>query len=128
MTFKKVESLGLSASTSAQTGKAIYVGDSEVIGVLFRRSEHTAGNSAFTVKASMDDVSATSPTLTALNMMIDNVTNTNAQNLTRTNGKTLSAAGDAFMWLDPSVKLGWLQINCTNTTDGKSQAWVILKD
>jgi len=42
-------------------------------------------------------------TFVALNMLVDNVTNTNAQNLTRVASKTRAAAGTDLLFLDKKI-------------------------
>jgi hypothetical protein len=109
---------------------------------MIRAAAITSGNGAFAVKGSLqayEDGSGTPDsfenktggagvTMTALNTFIDNVTNTNAQTLTRVNGKTLSANGDNFLWLSPECLMNWLEITVTRTTDGTYSAWIIVED
>jgi hypothetical protein len=121
-TIKKI--VALDGVTATTTSGKIFVGGAKRVGVLLRRADHTSGNTAFTIKGSMDYEEA-SPTMTALNVWIDNVTNTNAQNLTRVAGKTLSANGDAFLWLDSNCIINYVEITATETTDGTHSAWVL---
>lgn len=110
---------------------------------MLRAASITSGNGAFTVKGSLDVFEAaqatskdefnnphggTGVTVTALNLLIDNVTNTNAQTLTRVNGKTLSSNGDALLWVDPACVVNWLEITVTRTTDGTYSAWIVVED
>ena len=118
----------LNAVTATTTSDKFYVGDASKITLLLRRADHTSGSSAFTIKASLDEVGTVTPDMTALNLWIDNVTNTNAQNLTRVNEKTLSANGDAFLFLDPAIHINWLEITVTETTDGTHSAFIILQE
>lgn len=115
----------LNAVTATTTSSKFYVGGARRIGLLFRRADHTSGSSAFAVKASLDAEDTVTPTMTALNLLIDNVVNAITQNLTRVNGKTLSANGDAFLWLDANCIVNWLEITVTETTDGTHSAWII---
>ena len=117
----------LDAVTATTSSSAIYVGGAKRIALLFRRANHSAGSSAFSVKASLDDATTATPTMTALNLWIDNVTNANTQTLTRVNGKTLSANGDAFLFLDINCIVNWLEITVTETTDGTHSAFIILE-
>jgi hypothetical protein len=118
----------LNAVTATATSPNIPVGQARRIGILIRCANHTAGNGVFTFKASLEDVSITPQTMTALNMVIDNLTNTNAQMPTRIASKTLSANGDALLWLDQTCFVNWLQITCTVTTDGTYSAYLILEE
>ncbi len=115
----------LNAVTATTTSNKLYVGGAKRIALLFRRANHAAGSSAFSVKASMDAEDTVTPTVTALNLWIDNVVNAITENLTRVNGKTLAANGDAFLFLDPTCIVNWLEITVTETTDGTHSAWII---
>jgi hypothetical protein len=118
-------------TTGANTGKSIYVGNASRIGVLLRVSGHSSGNTAFSFKAGMEQgmgEDTTTPTMTTFNMMIDNVTNTNAQNPTRVASKTLSANGDALLWVDPACLISWLEVDYNTTTDGAASVFIILQE
>lgn len=117
----------LDAVTATTTSKKIYVGDAKRIAIQLRRANHSSGSSAFDIKASCEDFNTESPTMSALNLFIDNVTNSNAQNLTRVAGKTLSSNTDAFLFLDPAVKVNFLEITVTETTDGTHSAWILIE-
>jgi hypothetical protein len=120
----------LNGVTATTTSAPIFVGQARRVGIQIRCANHTSGNGVFTFKGSLEDASlnAAGVTLTALNVLIDNVTNTNAQNPTRIASKTLSANGDAFLWLDPSLLVQWLQVICTVTTDGTYTAFIVVED
>lgn len=120
--------IALDAVTATTTSDKFYVGNAKKIAILLRRADHSSGTSAFAVKASLDEMGTVTPTMTALNLWIDNVTNTNTQNPTRVNGKTLAADGDAFLFLDPAVHINWLEITVTETIDGTHSAWIILQE
>lgn len=112
------------------------------VGIMLRAAAISTGSGAFTVKGSRqgyDDgngtpdvfgnrTGGTGVTMTSLNTLIDNVTNTNAQTLTRVNGKTLSSNIDAFLWLSPETPVEWLEITVTRTTDGTYSAWIVVED
>jgi hypothetical protein len=121
-TIKKITALN--AVTATTTSDKIFVGGAKRVGVLLRRSNHSSGNTAFTIKGSLDYGDVT-PVMTALNVWIDNVTNTNSQTLTRVAGKTLAANGDAFLWLDSNCFVNYIEITATRTTDGTHSAWVL---
>lgn len=108
-----------------------------------RRAADAGGTSAFAVKGSLqayEDGAGTTDTfgnktggsgvtMTALNMLIDNVTNTNGQTLTRVNGKSIAASnGDAFLWVSPECLVNWLEITVTETTDGTHSAWIVVEE
>lgn len=116
----------LNAVTATTTSSKYYVGGARRIALLFRRADNAGGTSAFTVKASLDPEDTTTPTMTALNLWIDNVTNTNVQDLTRVNGKSIAASnGDAFLFLDQNCIANWLEITVTETADGTHSAFII---
>jgi hypothetical protein len=134
--------IALDAVTATTTSSKFWVGGARRIGIMLRRADHSSGSSAFAVKGSLEPygignggadavgnkLGGTAVTMTALNMLIDNVTNTNAQTLTRVNGKTLSADGDAFLWLSPECLVNWLEITVTETTDGTHSAWIAIEE
>jgi len=118
----------LNAVTETTVSSAYYVGGAKRIGLLFRRANNAGGSSAFTVKASLDEIGTVTPTMTAFNMLIDNVVNANTLNLTRVNGVTIGAVnGDAFLWVDPNCLVNWLEITVTETTSGSHSCWIIME-
>ena len=117
--------VALNAVTATTTSGKFWVGDAKKVAVRLKRADHASGASAFTIKGSLDGPATTTPIMTALNVWIDNVTNTNAQTLTRVNGKTLNADGEAFLFLDENTHLNWIEITVTETTDGTHTAEII---
>lgn len=118
-------------TTGAKTTNPVYVASAIRVGVLVRVGSHTSGNTVFTFKGGMEGgfgEDTVTPTMTALNMMIDNVTNTNAQSPTRVGSKTLSANGDALLWVDPSCLINWLEVDYNTTTDGAASVFIILQE
>jgi len=96
------------------------------VALLFRRADDAGGTSAFSVKAGFAEAASTDPTMTTYNMLIDNVTNTNAQNYTRVASKSIAASnGDAMVWMDPAAPATHITITVTETTDGTHSAFVI---
>ncbi len=126
-----IRAVNADTTTGANTGKAFYVGNASRIGVLVRVGSHTSGNTVFSFKAGLEQgmgEDTNTPTMTTFNMMIDNVTNTNAQNPTRVASKTLSANGDALLWVDPMCKINWLEVDYNTTTDGAASVFIILEE
>lgn len=115
----------ISGATATATSSKIWVGDYERVAILYRRADHGSGSTAFTVKAGFGESASDTPTMTAYNMLVDNLTNTNGQMPTRINSKTLAANGDAMVWMDPSAPATHIEITATETTDGTHSAWVI---
>lgn len=113
----------LNAVTATTTSEAIDVKYAEKITLLLTRANHSAGSSAFTVTGSVDGA-----TYVALNTLIDNVTNTNAQTLTRIATKTLSADGSALVALDlEQFGYSFIKVTVTETTDGTHSAVVLVE-
>lgn len=113
----------LSAVTATTTSEAIDVKYAEKITLLLTRANHSAGSSAFTVTGSVDGA-----TYVALNTLIDNVTNTNAQTLTRIATKTLSADGSALVALDlEQFGYSFIKVTVTEATDGTHSAVVFVE-
>jgi hypothetical protein len=112
-------------ATATATSTKIFIGDFTRVALLYRRANHSAGSTAFTVKAGFGTDVDANPTMTAYNMLIDNVTNTNAQMPTRINSKSLASDIDAMVWMDPAAPATHIEITATETTDGTHSAWVI---
>jgi len=117
----------LDAVTATTTSNKFFVGGARRIGLLFRRADHAAGSTAFTVNGGMESEDTVTPTMTALNMLITNTANSNVQSLTRVASVTLSANGDSLVWLDPVCVLNWLSVTATETTDGTHSAFILLE-
>lgn len=115
----------LDAVTATTVSQKIWVGDFDRVAILYRRANHSAGSTAFTVKAGFAQLASDTPTMTAYNMLIDNLTNSNVQTPTRINSKTLNADGDAMVWMDPSAPATHIEITATETTDGTHSAFII---
>ena len=104
----------LDAVKETKTSEAIDVEYAKKITLLLTRANHSAGSSAFSVTGSIDGV-----TYVTLNMIVDNLTNTNAQNYTRVASKTLSANGSALVGIDVKmIGLKYIKVKVTETTDG----------
>ena len=115
----------LDGVTATTTSSKYYVGGHGRVGIRMKRAAHGSGTSTFSIKSSLEDESTVTPTMTAVNMWIDNVTNTNGETLTRVNAKTLAANGEGFLWLDPSAMVTWLEITVTESSDGTHSAWIV---
>lgn len=116
----------LDAVTATTTSNKIWIGNFKKVAILCRRAADAGGTSAFTVKAGFGQYASDSPTMTAYNMLIDNVTNTNVQTLTRVNGKSIAASnGDVMLWMSPEAPATHLEITVTETTDGTHSAFIL---
>jgi hypothetical protein len=117
----------LDAVVATTTSNKFFVGGAKRIAFLFRRAAHSAGSSLFTVNIGLESEDTVTPTMTATNMLIDDLTNTNTQNLTRVANHNLAANGDAILYLDPVVLCNWISVTVTQTTDGTHSAWIVLE-
>lgn len=115
--------------TATTTSNLVDVRGAKRIGFLFRRANNAGGSSTFAVKGGMEDGSdASTPTMTTLNMLIDNVTNSNAQTLTRVASKAISNAnGDVLLWLSPECAVAWLSVTATIASDGDAKCLILLE-
>ena len=113
----------IDAVTAANTtSEPLSVENFESIGLQFLAAGITSGNGVFTVEGTIDGTN-----WVALNMLIDNVTNTNAQTLTRVASKTLSSATSVLVWLEKIIALKAIRVKCARTTDGTYSAFAIAK-
>jgi hypothetical protein len=115
--------LALNATTGTTTSANYPVAGAKRIGFLFTRTNHSAGSSTFTVNIGLQDVSEPSPTMVACNVLVDNVTNTNAQNLTRIGSRALASNTSSVVWLDFPVT--FVNVSAVTATDGNSTAYIL---
>jgi hypothetical protein len=133
----------LNAVTATTTSSKIWVGGAKRIAIQLRAAAITSGNGAFGVKGSLEpyDIAngatndafgnktgGAAVTVAALNMVVSNVTNSNAPMRTRVTSTTVSANGDAMAWIEPDLLINWLEITVTRTTDGTYSAFIILEE
>lgn len=115
----------LNSVTATTVSSKIWIGDFSRVAILYRRANHSAGSTAFTVKAGFAQLPSDDPTMTAYNQLISNVTNAIAEGQVRVNSVTLNANGDAMVWMDPSAPATHIEITATETTDGTHSAYII---
>ena len=116
----------IDAVTATTVSSKIWIGDYKRVALLYRRANNAGGTSTFTVKAGFAQLASDSPTMTAYNMLIDNLTNTNAQMPVRLNSKAIANAdGDVMVWMVPDAPATHIEITATETTDGTHSAFVI---
>ena len=89
------------------------------VGLQFLAADISSGNGVFTVEGTIDGTN-----WVALNMLLDNVTNTNSQQLTRVASKTLNSNTSVLVWLE-SLGLKAIRVKVTRTTDGTYSAFAI---
>ena len=111
------------SAAATTTSQAINVENAEKVTLLLTRTLHSSGSTAFTVTASVDGT-----TFIAVNTIVDNVTNTNAQDLTRVASATLSSNTSKMYALD-IANFGYKEIKvvATRTTDGSATAKVLIE-
>lgn len=122
MSVKMITALNAVTATTAST--KIWVGDYDRVAILYRRANHSAGSTAFTVKAGFGELASDTPTMTTYNQLISNVTNAIAEGQVHVNSVTLNADGDAMVWMDPSAPATHIEITATETTDGTHSAFI----
>lgn len=122
----------LNAVTATTTSSKIWIGSFKKVAVLYRAASITSGTGAFTVKAGFSQLASDTPTVTAYNMLVDNLTADNGaatagkqEGLTTINSKTLSSNIDAMLWMRPESPATHLEITVTRTTDGTYSAYII---
>ncbi len=118
-----VEITMLSGVTATTTGVAQNVEGYKRIGFQFLRADHSSGSSKFEVYGSIDGTN-----FVLLNMLIDNVTNTNGQMPTRVASITLSSDTSKLVWLDNFLGLKAVYVKVTETTDGTHSAFMIASE
>lgn len=113
----------LSAVTATTTSTEIDVSGAEKVSFLFTRANHSAGSSAFSVTGSIDGI-----TYVALNNIVSDVANTNAQTITRVASVTLSSNTSSLASLDMDyMALKSIKVTVTETTDGTHTAKVFVE-
>jgi len=118
-----IEEKSLDAVVVDTDGDAVNIEGYKRVGVQLICADHSAGNGVFTIEGTIDGTN-----WVALNMIIDNLTNTNVQNLTRIASKTLSANGSALVWLDELLALKAIRVVVDVTTDGTYSAIVLASE
>ena len=115
-----IEKTSLSAVTVDTNGAEVNIEKMKRIGIQLLAADISSGNGVFTVEGTIDGTN-----WVALNMLIDNVTNTNANNPTRVSSKTLSSNTSVLIWLDNFLGLKAIRVVVDVTTDGEYSAFVL---
>jgi hypothetical protein len=115
--------IGLNGVTATTTSSAIDVRGAKKVTLFLKRADHTSGSTAFSVTGSIDGVNYVTS-----NMIIDNLTNTNAQHYTRVASKALSANSTVVVGLDVSkIPFRYIKVTATETTDGTHTASALVE-
>ena len=112
----------LSEVTATTTSSAYNIEGARKVMLIVKRADHSAGSSAFTAEVSVDAVNYID-----YDKWIDNVANTNSQQLTRIKTKTLSSNGTDCVAMSPEDGFKWIRVKVTETTDGTHSAWLYLE-
>lgn len=115
-TYKRI--VLLNAVTATTNSAAALIQGAKRVTLQFTRANHSSGSSAFKVQVSYDGTNWVD-----YNMLIDNVTNTNAQTKTRILTKTLSSDTVAICAMDlENFGAQLMRVVVTETTDGTHSA------
>lgn len=113
----------IDAVTATTVSEPINIENAEKISLIFTRSNHSAGSSAFSVEVSLDGT-----TYVAFNKLITNVTNTNAQTKTRVASVSLASDTSSVVAMDLENDIfRWMRITATETTDGTHTAKALIQ-
>lgn len=115
--------VAINGATATTTSVPIDILGAKKISLVFTRADHSAGSTAFTVDVSFDGT-----TWIAFNKLISNVTNTNAQTLTRV--ASVSLASNTSSVVDMDIATGAyskMRVTATETTDGTHTAKVLIE-
>ena len=110
----------LNAVVATTTSDPFNVEGLNRVGLQFLSASISSGNGVFTVEGTIDGAN-----WVALNVLIDNVTNSNVQNITRVASKTLSTNTSVLVWLDNFLGLKAIRVIVTRTTDGSYSAFAV---
>ena len=122
-TPKEIQALDAVVATT--TSNPIDVTDAKRVALLLTRADHSAGSSTFTILGSIDGISGT---YTALNSIIQDLTNTNAQNYTRVASIAPSSNASILAALDLEQNcFTHIKIKVTEVTGGTHSAKVLVK-
>jgi len=108
----------INAQTATYTSDPVNIENAEKVQLEFTRANHSSGSSAFAVTVSVDGVN-----YVTYNKLIDNVTNTNAQALTRVASASLASDTSKHYTMDLTQDaFRFMKVTVTETTDGTHTA------
>ena len=113
----------INAETADKTTDAIYIGNAKKVTLFCKRASHSSGNTVFSATVGVSDSD-----FITYNKWISNVTNTNAQTLTRVASLTLSSATSGFLTMSPEDKFEFIKVTADVTTDGANTVWLIIEE
>lgn len=113
----------INAVTATTTSEEIIIAGAKKVSLMFTRANHSAGSSTFTVEVSLDGT-----TYVAYNKLISNVTNTNAQTLTRVASVALASNTSTVVSMDLENDAFYsMKITATEATDGTHTAQCLIE-
>jgi hypothetical protein len=102
------------------TSAIIDIKGAERVTLICNRASHTAGTTTFTGEVGAGTAYA------SYNKWISNVTNTNAQDLTRVANLVLNSNSTGFLTMSPEDAFEFIKITATRATDGAHTAWLVV--
>lgn len=116
--MRQISIKALDAVTATTTSNPISLEGVLKATLQFIRADHSAGSSAFAVEVSNDGTN-----WVTYNKLIDNVTNTNGQTLTRVASSSLASNTSKVYTMDLEQDVyKWMRVTVTETTDGTHSA------
>lgn len=116
--------IGLNAVTATTTSSDIPIAGAKKVSMRLTRAGHSSGSSTFTVTGSVDGTN-----FIALNCIVTDVTNTNAQTITRVASVALSSNTSSLVSLDLThLTLKAIRVVATIATDGSASASVSVEE
>jgi hypothetical protein len=113
----------INAVTATTTSEEIVIAGAKKVSFIVTRANHSAGTTALSVEVSLDGT-----TYVAYNKLISNVTNTNAQTLTRVASVSLAANGSAYASMDlTSDTIYSVKVTATEGTDGTHTVQMLIE-
>ena len=104
----------LNAVTATTESEPVNIENADKVTLEFTRTAHGSGSTSFAVAVSVDGVN-----YVTYNKLIDNVTNTNAQTLTRVAAASLASNTSKHYTMDLSQDaFRFMKVTATETTDG----------
>lgn len=114
----------LNAVTATTVSDPVNIENAKRITHFFTRANHASGSSAFSVEVSIDGIN-----YVTFNKLIDNVTNTNAQNKTRVASASLASDSTKTYAMDlENDTYRWMRVTATETTDGTHTAKALIEE
>ena len=113
----------INAATADTNSGWLPIAGAVKVSFFFTRSVHTSGNTVFSIDVAPEKDGTGGADYAKL---VTNVTNTNAQNLTRVASVTLSSATTSYVSMSPEDVGGYVRVTADVTTDGTNDVWMIV--